>query len=132
MGKLHDVEQAIVTYLDTGIGGTGLGGTGYAGEFPRAAVATTVREWMFALDGGAPPVEIPSDDNNFHASMGGMFRGIYTSRQQALDDAWTIITDLPWDANNVTGIERVNYDSPPTILREVINLEKDQIGRAHV
>jgi hypothetical protein len=119
--RIKTVEDAVFAYLETLLAGD----RGDIGEFPRAAESTTVSHWMFAITGGTEMLLVEKDKQTYAWVMAATFRGIYTSRESAFDDLWTVMDDLPINSTDVASVQRVDASAPPTIARQVVQLEND-------
>jgi len=119
--RLYNVEQAIQSYIATLLPGS----TGYVGELPRAAISETPRMWMFAMDGGSEVIQVRQSEDTFAHTMDATVRGIYTDREQAQDDLWTLMSGLPWGAAEIPEVQRISQESEPNIQRSVVQLEND-------
>jgi len=119
--RLTTVETAIFNYIDSLLTSS----TGSIGELPRAATSTTPRLWSFGFTGGSEALAVGVTENIYAWDLNAAFRGIYTEREQALEDLWTVMDDLPWGTADIASVMRVDPVAPPTILREVVELEND-------
>lgn len=119
--RLKTVEEAVFAYLETLL----TGDRGDLGEFPRAAEAVDVNHWMFGFTGGSEVFIVEKEKNTFAWTMTAAFRGIYTDRDTALLDLWTVMDNMPLSETEISEIHRVDPISPPTIDRQVVRLEND-------
>ena len=119
--RLTTVETAIFNYINSLLTSS----TGAIGELPRAATSTAPRLWSFGFTGGSEALAVEDDKDIYAWDLNAAFRGIYTDREQAMDDLWAVMDDLPWSTTDIASVMRVDPVAPPTILREVVELEND-------
>ena len=70
-------------------------------------------------------IQVRQSEDTFAHTMDATVRGIYTDREQAQDDLWTLMSGLPWGAAEIPEVQRISQESEPNIQRSVVQLEND-------
>lgn len=119
--RLETVEDAVYAYLQTIVPLA----SWYLAEFPRAAISTDPRMIMFAMEGGQSAINVTLDEQVYAWSMTAFVRGIYGDRDTSLTDLWAIMDATPLGPEEIASVQRIDVQTPPTITRQVIELEND-------
>lgn len=119
---LYAIETAVFQKIDTLLSST----TGSQGELPATTTGATPRLFGFGIGLGEEPTQIPSDENYYALTMQMDFRGLYGSREEALDDISAIYAALPYDSSDITGIQRLDLSGGPVITRTIWERGNDQ------
>jgi len=119
---LYAIETAVFNKIDTLLSAT----TGSQGELPATTTGVTPRLFSLGFGLGDEPGQVPSDENYYAVTMQMDFRGLYGSREEALDDVSALLGALPYGAGDITGIQRLDFGSGPSITRTIWDRANDQ------